>query len=60
MSPEKPVLIRRKTGEEVAWMDAFGDKFEKIDPKLYGSLVALIEESGGKYRLLAPGKPISS
>ena len=46
---KKPPLIRVHTGEEVQWVDAFGESFEKTTTGQRHSLVGLIE-GGGRYR----------
>lgn len=48
-SESRPALIRDFTGEEVQWLDAFGDSFEKTTRGQRHSLVGLVE-GGGKYR----------
>jgi len=48
-SEKQPVLIRVHTGEEVRWIEAFGESFDKTTPGQRHSLVGLIE-GGGKYR----------
>ncbi len=47
----KPDVIRKKTGDILTWKEAFSDSFSKLDRGLKNSLVALIEEDGGQYRL---------
>lgn len=49
-SLKEPTLIRRATGEEVAWKQAFGDDFEMVTKSLRHSLVELIE-GDGRYQL---------
>ena len=49
-SKTRPVLIREYTGEEVQWIDAYGDSFDKTTSGQRHSLVGLIE-GGSKYRL---------
>ena len=46
-----PVLIRRRNNQKVNWSDAFGSDFSELSVELRGSLIALIEEDGGQYRL---------
>jgi len=49
---EDPALINRKSNKRVSWASAFGEKYELLsDDKKY-SLIALIEEDGGEYRVL--------
>lgn len=50
-SRTNPLLIRCQSGESVCWIDAFGDSFETTSVGQRNSLVALIEEDGGQYRL---------
>lgn len=50
-SATKPILIRDVSKEEVSWRDAFGESFDDLSDGLRDSLVALIEEDGGQYRL---------
>jgi hypothetical protein len=47
----KPTLIHRRDKLEVSWDNAFGTDFDKISPELKGSIVALVEENGGQYRI---------
>lgn len=49
-SKKKPILTEVKTGTKIAWVDAFGNEFEKISKSLRHSLVGL-EEGGGRYKL---------
>ena len=51
LSREKPVLLRRRDKTLVPWEDAFGNDYSQLSPERKGSLVALIEEDGGQYRL---------
>ena len=51
LSKTKPELIRRRDSAVINWEDAFGNDFSKLPPELWGSLVALVEEKGGQYRL---------
>ena len=48
---QSPKLLRRKDNAVIEWKDAFGNEFENLDKGMRSSLVALIEESGGRYRL---------
>lgn len=50
-SVQSPKLLRRKDNAMIEWKEAFGNEFEKLDKGMRSSLVALIEESGGRYRL---------
>ncbi len=47
----KPVLIRKRSNQKVPWDEAFGTDFSKLSNEVKGSLVALVEEDGGEYRL---------
>ena len=47
----KPVLIRKRSNQKVSWDEAFGTDFSKLSNEVKGSLVALVEEDGGQYRL---------
>ena len=51
LSETKPVLLRRRDKQEIAWTEAFGTDFEMLSPELQASLIALVEEKGGQYRL---------
>ncbi len=51
-SKQKPMLLRRKDKITVSWEDAFGQDYDSLEKGLRNSLVALIEESGGRYRIL--------
>ena len=51
LSEYKPDLINRQSKETERWVDAFGDDYSGIDPNLKTSLVALVEEVGGRYRI---------
>ena len=48
-SISKPELIRTSTGDEVQWLDAFGDSFTMTTAGQRHALVGLIE-GGSKYR----------
>ncbi len=51
LSKEDPALINRKSNKQVSWSASFGERYELLsDDKKY-SLIALIEEDGGEYRL---------
>lgn len=52
LSENEPSLLRRRDKKVVEWSKAFGTDFESLSPELQASLVALIEEKGGQYRLL--------
>ena len=47
----KPDLIRRRNNQKVLWDEAFGMDYSMLSNELKGSLVALVEEDGGQYRL---------
>ena len=51
LSKSQPELIRRRDNQLIKWEDAFGNDFSKLPPELWASLVALIEEKGGQYRI---------
>ena len=51
LSERKPSLLRRRDKEVTEWLSAFGADFESLSPELQASLVALVEEKGGQYRL---------
>lgn len=51
LSEYKPDLINRQSKATEHWEDAFGEDYSSIDPNLKISLVALVEEVGGKYRI---------
>ncbi len=51
-SKDHPLLLRRKDKTTISWEEAFGLEYESLEKGLRNSLVALIEESGGRYRLL--------
>ncbi len=51
LSQEKPILIRRRDKTEVPWLDAFGTDFEMLSVELKASIVALVEQDGGQYRI---------
>ena len=51
LSKTKPVLLRLRDKQEIAWTEAFGTDFETLSPELQASLIALVEEKGGQYRL---------
>ena len=48
---KQPELLLCQTGETVQWNDAFGQEFDDTTLAQRNSLVALVEEDGGKYRL---------
>ena len=45
------ILIRNQNNQKIAWNDAFGTDFSILSIELKGSLIALIDEDGGQYRL---------
>ena len=53
LSDRKPELVRRRDNQVIKWEDAFGNDFSKLPPELWASLVALVEEKGGQYRIKA-------
>lgn len=54
LSKSQPLLLRRRDREVIKWLDAFGTDFKSLSPELQASLVALVEEKGGQYRLFNP------
>ena len=53
LSKRHPELIRRRDNQVIKWEDAFGNDFSILPPELWASLVALVEEKGGQYRIKA-------
>lgn len=51
LSVVQPLLIRRRDKVEVEWIDAFGADFNLLSVEVKYSLIALVEESGGQYRI---------
>ena len=51
LSEYKPDLINRQSKATERWADAFGNDYSSINPNLKTSLVALVEEVGGRYRI---------
>ena len=51
LSAYKPTLIVRKTQEVVEWESVFPFSFNEITVDQIKSLIALIEEDGGRYRI---------
>lgn len=51
LSKIQPVLIRKRDLVEMNWDEAFGDDFSKLSYGLKQSLIALIEGSGGQFRI---------
>ena len=47
-----PLLINRKTKETITWKDVFSDSFDKLSDDQVRSLIPLVEEDGGKYRIM--------
>ena len=48
----KPMLLVRAKKEKITWEKAFPNSFSQLPATLYSSLVALVEEDGGRYRVL--------
>lgn len=48
---KKPMLIHRKSNKKYAWQEAFGNDYSQVSPELKHSLIALIEDDGGQFRL---------
>ena len=51
LSKIQPVVIRKRDLVEMNWDEAFGDDFSKLSYGLKQSLIALIEGSGGQFRI---------
>ena len=49
---EKPKLLVRMTKEIVLWDQVFPGEFKDVEKNLYSSLIALVEEVAGRYRIL--------
>ena len=52
LSSYKPKLVERKNNKVLEWDDVFNSSNILVDEEMNKSLVALIEEDGGKYRIL--------
>ena len=46
-----PVLIRKRNDQKVNWEEAFGSDYLTLSKGLKASLIALVEDDGGQYRL---------
>ena len=46
-----PVLIRKRNDQKVNWEEAFGADYSTLSKGLKASLIALVEDDGGQYRL---------
>ena len=51
LSVVQPLLIRRRDKADVEWIDAFGTDFDLLPIEVKYSLIALVEEAGGQYRI---------
>ena len=51
LSPIKPRLIVRKDKSVVEWDSVFPESFDELSPKLRKSLISIVEEDGGRYRI---------
>lgn len=51
LSTMMPELVVRKTKETVSWESVFPESFSEITDDQVKSLIAIIEEDGGRYRL---------
>ncbi len=47
----KPDLLVRKTKETIQWMDAFSMSFKELSEDQLKSVIALVEEDGGRFRV---------
>ncbi len=52
LSDSKPELINRQDKTVLPWDKAYGKDFEALEPGLKTALVALVEEVGGRYRIV--------
>ena len=52
LSDCKPKLIRRQDKAEISWDKAFGSEFSLLEQGLKTALVALVEQAGGRYRII--------
>lgn len=52
LSECKPMLINRQDKTEIPWDKAFGTDFSHLEPGLKTALVALVEQAGGRYRII--------
>ena len=48
----KPKLLNRQDKTEIPWDKAFDSDFSLLEPGLKTALVALVEQSGGRYRII--------
>ena len=52
LSGFKPKLLNRQDKTEIPWDKAFDSDFSLLEPGLKTALVALVEQSGGRYRII--------
>lgn len=52
LKKEKPNLLVRTTKEIIKWNQAFPEDFNDVNTNLYSTLIALIEEVAGRYRIV--------
>lgn len=52
LSDCKPELLNRQDKTEISWNEAFGTDFSHLEPGLKTALVALVEQAGGRYRII--------
>ena len=52
LSEYKPRLINRQDKTEISWDKAFGSDFSRLESGLKTALVALVEQAGGRYRII--------
>lgn len=50
-SKKKPSILVRKTKEVIPWDDAFSSDFDDLSEDQVRSIIPIIEEDGGRYRL---------
>ena len=58
LSESKPSLIVRKTKEIIAWDKAYPSSFDALSEDQITSIVALVEEDGGRYRINTADYPL--
>ncbi len=51
LSQEKPKLIVRKTKKMIPWNNVFSEKYDELSEEQRYSLISLIEEDGGEYKI---------
>ena len=52
LAPLKPELIHRQTKEIFRWEDVYSTPFKDLEPGLKTALVAMVENVGGRYRIV--------